>query len=105
MAGAPVTDTARSSNFLLRAANALGSRKTAAMIALGFSAGLPFALLTGTINAWFSAANVDLATIGVLSWIGLAYAFKFLWSPVVNLSPPFPFARFGRRRGWILSCQ
>ena len=105
MAGAPGTDNARSSNLLLRAANTLGSRKTAAMIALGFSAGLPFALLTGTINAWFSAANVDLATIGVLSWIGLAYAFKFLWSPVVNLSPPFPFARFGRRRGWILSCQ
>jgi hypothetical protein len=34
------------------------------MTALGFSAGLPFALLTGTINAWFSAANVDLAHRG-----------------------------------------
>ena len=105
MTGAPVTDNARSSNLLLRAANTLGSRKAAVMTALGFSAGLPFALLTGTINAWFSAANVDLATIGVLSWIGLAYAFKFLWSPLVNLKPPFPFSRFGRRRGWILSCQ
>lgn len=83
----------------------LGRRKTAAMLALGFSAGLPFALLTGTINAWFSVAKVDLATIGVLSWIGLAYAFKFLWSPVVNLQPPIPFRRFGRRRGWILICQ
>jgi PAT family beta-lactamase induction signal transducer AmpG len=75
------------------------------MIALGFSAGLPFALLTGTINAWFSAAQVDLATIGVLSWIGLAYAFKFLWSPAVNVQPPLPFRLFGRRRGWILICQ
>jgi len=96
---------AQSSNLLLRAARALGSRKAATMTALGFSAGLPFALLTGTINAWFSAANVDLATIGVLSWIGLAYAFKFLWSPVVNMAPPFPFSRLGRRRGWILTCQ
>lgn len=105
MSGAPVTDNGRSSNLLFRAAGMLGSRKAATMTALGFSAGLPFALLTGTINAWFSAANVDLATIGVLSWIGLAYAFKFLWSPVVNLKPLFPFSMFGRRRGWILSCQ
>lgn len=97
--------TSGSGNLLLTAARTLGNRKTATMTALGFSAGLPFALLTGTINAWFSAANVDLATIGVLSWIGLAYAFKFLWSPLVNLRPPFPFAQLGRRRGWILSCQ
>jgi PAT family beta-lactamase induction signal transducer AmpG len=105
MAGTPGSEIAQPPNLLLRAARTLGNRKAATMTALGFSAGLPFALLTGTINAWFSAANVDLATIGVLSWIGLAYAFKFLWSPVVNLPPPLPFARFGRRRGWILLCQ
>lgn len=96
---------AKRTDWLARAVHVLGHRKTATMIALGFSAGLPFALLTGTINAWFSAAKVDLATIGVLSWIGLAYAFKFLWSPVVNVQPPLPFRMFGRRRGWILICQ
>lgn len=105
MTGSTGPANAHRSNLLLRAAHTLGNRKAASMTALGFSAGLPFALLTGTINAWFSAANVDLATIGVLSWIGLAYAFKFLWSPIVNLTPPFPFAKFGRRRGWILFCQ
>ncbi|MDZ4738558.1 MAG: beta-lactamase induction signal transducer [Alphaproteobacteria bacterium] len=99
------TGASGSHDWLAKAGATLGNRKTVSMIALGFSAGLPFALLTGTINAWFSAAQVDLATIGVLSWIGLAYAFKFLWSPGVNLMPPFPFARFGRRRGWILLCQ
>jgi PAT family beta-lactamase induction signal transducer AmpG len=92
-------------DWFARASRILGYRKTLTMIALGFSAGLPFALLTGTINAWFSAAQVNLATIGVLSWIGLAYAFKFLWSPLVNLEPPLPFRMFGRRRGWILICQ
>jgi MFS transporter, PAT family, beta-lactamase induction signal transducer AmpG len=93
------------SDWLSKASHVLGNRKTLIMIAFGFSAGLPFALLTGTINAWFSAAKVDLATIGVLSWIGLAYAFKFLWSPVVNVQPPYPFHLVGRRRGWILICQ
>ena len=29
-------------------------------------------------------AKINLATIGVLSWISLAYAFKFLWSPAVD---------------------
>jgi MFS transporter, PAT family, beta-lactamase induction signal transducer AmpG len=88
-----------------RAAAVLGNRKTVTMLAFGFSAGLPFALLVGTINAWFGEAKIDLATIGVLSWIGLAYAFKFLWSPAVNAPPPYPFRLLGRRRGWILLCQ
>lgn len=88
-----------------RMSEILQNRKTFTMLAFGFSAGLPYALLVGTINAWFGEAQVDLATIGVLSWIGLAYAFKFLWSPAVNLLPPMPFAQLGRRRGWILICQ
>ncbi len=96
---------AKPTDLLARAAAVLGHRKTVTMLGFGFSAGLPFALVTGTINAWFSDAKVDLATIGVLSWIGLAYAFKFLWSPVINVKPPFPFSQLGRRRGWILICQ
>ncbi len=102
----PVDQTSQKpADWLTRAVRVLGNRKTLTMIAFGFAAGLPFALVTGTINAWFSAAQVDLATIGVLSWIGLAYAFKFLWSPIVNIQPPYPFRALGRRRGWILICQ
>lgn len=97
--------TAKPTDFFARAVAVLGHRKTVTMLGFGFSSGLPFALLVGTINAWFGEANVDLATIGVLSWIGLAYAFKFLWSPVVNITLPFPFGQLGRRRGWILLCQ
>ena len=67
---------------LLKAA--LATRKAATMLAFGFSSGLPFALLIGTLNAWLGEAGIKLATIGVLSWIGLGYAFKFLWSPLVD---------------------
>src|SRR5437763_9136292 len=88
---------------LLRAA--LATRKAAIMLAFGFSSGLPFALLIGTLNAWLGDAKINLATIGVLSWIGLTYAFKFLWSPLVDRVHLPLLSQLGRRKGWIVLCQ
>ena len=88
---------------LLRAA--LASRTAGSMFGFGFSSGLPFALLIGTLNAWLGEVKVNLATIGVLSWIGLAYAFKFLWSPLVDRLELPGLNRIGRRKSWILLCQ
>jgi PAT family beta-lactamase induction signal transducer AmpG len=88
---------------LLRAA--LASRKAGTMLALGFSSGLPFTLLVGTINAWLGDIHITMATIGVLAWINLAYAFKFLWSPLVDRAALPVIGRLGRRKGWILACQ
>lgn len=83
---------------------AFRERRTLAMLLLGFSAGLPFAMLFGTLNAWLSDAGVSVATIGILSWVGLFGAFKFLWSPTVALVPPI-IGRIGRRRAWLVICQ
>lgn len=88
---------------LLKAA--LATRKSATMLAFGFSSGLPFALLIGTLNAWLGDAKINLATIGVLSWIGLGYAFKFLWSPLVDQLKLPLLGELGRRKSWILLCQ
>ena len=88
---------------LLKAA--LRTRKSATMLAFGFSSGLPFALLIGTLNAWLGEVGVKLATIGVLSWIGLSYSFKFLWSPLVDRFPLPVLERLGHRKSWILLCQ
>jgi PAT family beta-lactamase induction signal transducer AmpG len=84
---------------------ALANRKTAIMLVFGFAAGLPYTLLIGTLNAWLGEWEIDLATIGVLSWIGLAYAFKFLWSPLVDRVRLPGLERLGRRRSWLLLCQ
>jgi PAT family beta-lactamase induction signal transducer AmpG len=88
---------------LLRAA--LATRKSSTMLAFGFSSGLPYALLIGTLNAWLGESKINLATIGVLSWIGLSYSFKFLWSPVVDRFKLPGLERIGRRKSWILLCQ
>lgn len=88
-----------------RVLRALGNRKAAYMATFGFSSGLPYALLLGTLTAWLSDAKVDLETMGVISLIGLAYAFKFLWSPLLDrLSLP-GLSRLGRRKQWIIAAQ
>src|SRR6478672_10519135 len=84
---------------LLRAA--MSTRKSATMLAFGFSSGLPFALLVGTLTAWLGEVGVKLATIGIFSWIGLAYSFQFLWSPVVDRVRLPGLERLGRRKSWI----
>ena len=86
-------------------ATALKDRKTAIMLVFGFAAGLPYTLLIGTLNAWLGEWEISLATIGVISWIGLAYAFKFLWSPLVDRVRLPGLERLGRRRSWLLVCQ
>lgn len=84
---------------------ALRTRKSTTMLAFGFSSGLPYALLIGTLNAWLGEVKINLATIGVLSWIGLSYAFKFLWSPLVDRFELPLLGRIGRRKSWIVLCQ
>src|SRR3954454_16867472 len=88
---------------LLRAA--LSTRKAATMLAFGFSSGLPFALLIGTLNAWLGDAKITLATIGVLSWIGLTDAFKFLGTTLVDRVELPLLSQLGRRKSWIMFCQ
>lgn len=88
---------------LLKAA--LGSRKMACMLAFGFSSGLPNSLLVGTLTAWLGEVGIKLAAIGVFSWIGLSYSFKFLWSPLVDRMRLPGLERLGRRKGWIFLCQ
>jgi len=75
------------------------------MYGLGFGAGLPFALLSGSLGVWLTNAGMSFGAIGALSWIGLFYAFKFIWAPVFDWIVP-PFANTaGRRRAWIAICQ
>ena len=84
----------------------LGERRVFVMLLLGFSSGLPLLLVFGTLSAWLREAGVTLAEIGLLSWVALAYSFKFVWAPVVDRFDVPVLARlFGRRRAWMLVAQ
>ena len=79
---------------------------TLRMLFLGFSAGLPLLLVLGTLSFWLREAGIDRTTIGYLSWVGLAYAFKWAWAPLVDRLPiPFLSRSLGRRRAWLLLAQ
>lgn len=79
---------------------------TLRMLALGFSAGLPLLLVLGTLSFWLREAGIDRATIGYLSWVGLAYGFKWVWAPLVDRMPiPVLTRVMGRRRSWLLLSQ
>ncbi len=76
------------------------------MLCLGFSAGLPLLLVLGTLSFRLREAGIDRSTIGFLSWVGLAYGFKWVWSPLVDRLPlPLLTRLLGRRRSWLLLAQ
>jgi MFS transporter, PAT family, beta-lactamase induction signal transducer AmpG len=76
------------------------------LLFLGFSAGLPFLLVFSTLSAWLREFGISRTAIGFISWIGITYSFKFVWSPVVDRVPlPLLSAWLGRRRAWMLLAQ
>jgi PAT family beta-lactamase induction signal transducer AmpG len=63
-------------------------------------------LVLGTLSFRLREAGIDRSTIGYLSWVGLAYGFKWVWAPLVDRLPiPFLTRALGRRRSWLLLSQ
>lgn len=73
---------------------------------LGFSAGVPYFLIFGTLSLWLLEAGVERSAVTFFSWAVLGYSFKFVWAPLVDRLPlPVLTKLFGRRRGWLLLAQ
>ena len=75
------------------------------MLFFGFSSGLPFLLVAGTLAFWLKKSGIALADITVIASAGMAYALKFLWAPLLDHWRLPLFSRLGRRRGWLLAAQ
>ena len=72
---------------------------------LGFAAGLPYVLITGTLLAWFTQEDIPVKTIGIFSWVTIIYSFKFLWAPAIDRMQAPRLFGMGQRRAGILLLQ
>ncbi len=75
------------------------------MFFFGFSSGLPFLLVSGTLAYWLHARGMELKDITMIASASLAYEFKFVWAPLLDHWRLPGFARLGQRRGWLLLGQ
>lgn len=84
---------------------ALGRGRVLITLIIGFGSGLPFMLVGNTLGIWLREEGTQLAAIGFISWVGLAYSFKFLWAPIIDRVDVPLLGRLGRRRGWLVLSQ
>jgi PAT family beta-lactamase induction signal transducer AmpG len=70
---------------------------------LGFSSGLPLALIGGTLQAWFKTSGASMILIGFTTLIGQPYSYKYLWAPLLDKYAPS--GLLDRRRSWMIMMQ
>jgi len=75
------------------------------MLFFGFSSGLPFLLVAGTLAYWLKENQIEIKSITMIASAGMTYALKFLWAPLLDHWRLPVFHRLGRRRGWLLLAQ
>lgn len=75
------------------------------MFFFGFTSGLPFLLVAGTLAYWLKEHGIVLKEITVIASAGMTYALKFLWAPLLDHWRLPLFSRLGQRRGWLLLAQ
>jgi MFS transporter, PAT family, beta-lactamase induction signal transducer AmpG len=83
-------------------ARAMRSWRTASVALLSFSSGLPLGLVWYSIPDWMRSIGVDIRVVGLFTLAQAPWAFKVVWSPLMDrYVPPF----WGRRRGWMAVTQ
>jgi PAT family beta-lactamase induction signal transducer AmpG len=100
------TGSVPANRSVLAALAVFAERRTLVMLALGFSAGLPYFLIFDTLSAWLRASGLSLEVIGFFSLVTLISTFKFLWAPLIDRARvPVLTGWLGHRRSWMLVCQ
>ena len=78
------------------------SWRTLSVALLSFSSGLPLGLVWYAIPDWMRSIGVDIRVVGMFTLAQAPWAFKVIWSPLMDrYVPPF----WGRRRGWMAITQ
>ena len=98
----PTTSPPDEPGALASLAQAMRSWRTASVALLSFSSGLPLGLVWYSIPDWMRDIGVDIRVVGLFTLAQAPWAFKVVWSPLMDrYVPPF----WGRRRGWMAVTQ
>ena len=81
---------------------AMKSWRTASVVLMSLSCGLPLGLVWNAIPDWMRSSGMDIRVVGVATLAQAPWAFKFLWSPLMDRWAP---SFMGRRRGWAFLAQ
>ncbi|MEW5983747.1 MAG: MFS transporter [Acidobacteriota bacterium] len=97
-----MTSTRKPPGTLASLVTALRSWRTASVALLSFSSGMPLGLVWYAIPDWMRDIGVDIRVVGLFTLAQAPWAFKVVWSPLMDrYVPPF----WGRRRGWMAVTQ
>jgi PAT family beta-lactamase induction signal transducer AmpG len=97
-----VADSRGQEGALSSLIRAMRSWRTASVALLMFSSGMPLGLVWYAIPDWMRSIGVDIRVVGLLTLAQAPWAFKVIWSPLMDrYVPPF----WGRRRGWMAVTQ
>ena len=81
---------------------ALRSWRTASVVLLSFSSGLPLGLVWIAIPDWMRSIGIDIRLVGLITLAQAPWSLKVFWAPLLDrYAPPW----LGRRRGWMAVTQ
>ncbi len=73
---------------------------------LGFSSGLPLALIMSTLQALLFEYGINLKTIGLFSLVTIPYNLKIFFAPIIDSFGLFYLSKkLGQRRSWMIVTQ
>ena len=73
---------------------------------LGIISGFPWVLIGSSLSLWLKEDGLSRSAVGFASLIFFVYSINFLWAPLIDrLRVPVLTAKFGHRKGWILTMQ
>lgn len=76
------------------------------LLGMGFSAGLPFLLVGGTLSFWLRQTGISLTLIGFITSVSIIYGAKVLWSPWMDkVRLPLLYRWLGQRRSYMMLSQ
>ncbi len=81
---------------------AMSSWRTASVVLLSFSSGMPLGLVWIAIPDWMRDSGVDIRIVGLFTLAQAPWTFNVLWAPFMDR---FRLPFLGRRRGWAALAQ